>query len=167
MIASANVQLYYFVLTIAAGLIIGILFDSYRIIRGFGTPGSFVTAAADILFWIFAAVLIFIYLLFTTNGELRYYTLVALIIGIIIYFKLISRVFLKTLRWVIYYIMKLFRMILMIIFYPVKLIMYFISYIIYIIRNFMKKCTKSAEQSKPKIKKFSGFKIKRTFKKEK
>jgi spore cortex biosynthesis protein YabQ len=126
-------------ITIAAGLIIGILFDIYRIIRGFNNPGNFITAAADILFWLFAAILIFIYFLFTTNGELRYYTVVAVIIGLIIYFKIISRVFVKTVRWGVYYILKLLRLIIVYLFYPVKLFIYFISYLIYLLKNFFRK----------------------------
>jgi hypothetical protein len=91
---------------------------------------------------LFAAILIFIYFLFTTNGELRYYTVIAVIIGLIIYFKIISRMFVKTVRWGVYYILKLLRLIIVYLFYPVKLIIYFISYIIYLLKNFFLKKTK-------------------------
>jgi spore cortex biosynthesis protein YabQ len=167
MVTSANIQLYYFLITIAAGLIIGVLFDIYRIIRGFNNPGNFITAAADILFWLFAAILIFIYFLFTTNGELRYYTVVAVIIGLILYFKIISNSLVKSIRWSVYYILKLFRLLIMYLFYPVKLLIYLIGYIIYIIKSFFQNNLKVRLSFKKYIKKLHGFKINKKIKKEK
>lgn len=167
MITSSSVQIYYFLITIAAGLIIGVLFDIYRIIRGFNNPGNFITAIADILFWVFAAILIFIYFLLTTNGDLRYYTLIALLTGIVLYFKVISRVFVKTLKWGVYYVLKFFRVVIMLIFYPIKLIIYFISYIIYLTECLLQKNSKLRLGFNKYIKKLPKFKINKKCKKEK
>ncbi|QCX33755.1 spore cortex biosynthesis protein YabQ [Caloramator sp. E03] len=131
MILPINTQIYYFLSTTVAGVIIGIMFDIYRIIRGFNNPNRLITAFSDLLFWIFAAIVLFIFFFITNNGELRYYTFVGIIIGLFLYFELISKFILKTLRVILYYTMKFFRTIIILIFYPIRLFSYGFKVMIY------------------------------------
>lgn len=134
MVLSIQVQLYYFLSTIAAGIFVGIMFDTYRILRGFNCPNKFITAVSDLLFWIFAALVIFIFFLYTNNGDLRYYTFVGLIAGLVIYFKTISKPFAKSLQWIIYFIIKALRMLLVLLLYPIRLLRYLLNYLLYGLR---------------------------------
>ncbi|MCX7885462.1 MAG: spore cortex biosynthesis protein YabQ [Caloramator sp.] len=154
MILPINTQIYYFVYTAIAGIIIGVMFDVYRILRGFNSPNRLITAVSDLLFWIFTAILIFIFFFFTNNGELRYYTFVGLILGIFLYFKFISSIILKTLRFLIYYFIKFFRVIIILIFYPISLISYVFKLIIYEVR---KSIVEFFRNKKLKIKKENGI----------
>lgn len=73
------------------GIVIGILFDIFRITRRtFNTP-NILTYIEDILFWILSGMLL-LYVIFTfTTGEIRLYMIIILIIGAIIYFISISK----------------------------------------------------------------------------
>jgi spore cortex biosynthesis protein YabQ len=138
MVLSIDTQIYYFISTIIAGIFIGIMFDVYRILRGFKGPNKVITAISDLLFWILAALIVFIFFLYTNNGDLRYYTFIGLSFGIFIYFKLISRRLIYVLRRVIYFTLKFFRVIINLIFYPIRLLRYFLKYLIFKIKGLKK-----------------------------
>lgn len=127
MVLPVNDQLYYFLTAVAGGFFMGIMFDIYRIIRGFDTPGKLITIISDLLFWILTGIIIFMFFLYTNNAYLRYSTFIGLGLGLYIYFVIISRVFLNALKWIVYYLIKFFRVLFIFIFYPIKLIRYFLK----------------------------------------
>ena len=75
-------QVYGFTATIAAGLSLGLLFDLYRLWRRATSPKKAVTALSDILFWVIATPLTYIYLLMGNWGELRFYVVLGLLLGL-------------------------------------------------------------------------------------
>lgn len=152
MVLPVNDQLYYFLTSIAGGLFIGIMFDIYRIIRGFDTPGKLVTILSDLLFWIFAGIVTFIFFLYTNNAYLRYSTFVGIGLGLYIYFIIISKLFLITLKWIVYYVIKFFRLLIIFVIYPIKLLRYFLKLIFYKSKNAAKSGYTSLKTS---IKNFS------------
>lgn len=153
MIIPVNIQLFYFLSTIITGLIVGIMFDIYRITRGLNSPNKIMTAISDILFWIFAAVTTFVFFLYTNNGNVRYYTFVGLIIGLLIYFELISSRFINFLRAVVYFVLKFFRLVIIFIIYPIKIIRYYSKYGFYKVKEAGKKGYKKSEEKIKKINK--------------
>ena len=78
-------QLYVFLIYCLCGIIIGIFFDIFRILRkSFRTP-DFVTYIEDIIFCILTG-LFLIYTIFTfNNGEIRSYIFVGIGLGILFY----------------------------------------------------------------------------------
>lgn len=75
------------------GGLIGMLFDVFRISRKtFKTP-NIITYIEDSLFWILSGILILYVIYVFTYGEIRLYMILMIIIGIIIYFGLISKYF--------------------------------------------------------------------------
>jgi spore cortex biosynthesis protein YabQ len=162
MVLPVNEQLYYFATTIAAGLFIGIMFDIYRIIRGFDSPGKLITIISDLLFWIFAAIITFVFFLYTNNVYLRYNSFIGLGLGLYLYFILISRSFMKILKWIVYYIIKFFRMLIVLITYPIKIIRYLFRVLAYEGKNISKA---GYGKTKKIIKNFSFKHIKKKEKK--
>ena len=74
---------YIFVLT---GILIGIIFDIFRILRkSFKTP-DFVTYIEDIIFWILCGILLFYTVYKFNNGEIRSYVLLGIGVRIAILF---------------------------------------------------------------------------------
>lgn len=63
MLIPIQTQINMILYSILAGILTGLLFDIYRIIRGFENPNKVLTFIEDILFWIFAALLVFIFAL--------------------------------------------------------------------------------------------------------
>jgi spore cortex biosynthesis protein YabQ len=152
MILPVKTQIYYFLSTIIAGFGVGIMYDVYRIIRGFNSPKKFMTAVSDLLFWVLAAIITFTFFLYTNYGDLGYYTFLGLSIGLFIYFKLISKRFIKTLRWILYYIFKGFRMLLIFIIYPFKLIRYIIKLAFFKSKDYLYITIRGTKQEIIKIK---------------
>jgi spore cortex biosynthesis protein YabQ len=137
MILPVETQLFYFLSTLIAGFGVGIMYDVYRVIRGFNSPKRIVTAISDLLFWILTAIITFVFFLYTNYGDLGYYTFLGLSIGIFIYLRLLSKRFIKTLRWILYFIFKCFRMLLILIIYPIRLIRYGISFLLYKFKEYI------------------------------
>ncbi|MDR0979226.1 MAG: spore cortex biosynthesis protein YabQ [Lachnospiraceae bacterium] len=68
-----NNQLYLFFIFVLTGLLIGILFDVFRILRkSFKTPDG-ITYIEDVLFWIISGILVLFTVLKFNNGEFRNY----------------------------------------------------------------------------------------------
>lgn len=162
MILPVNIQIYYFLSTVIAGIAVGIMFDTYRIIVGINSPSRILTAIADILFWIFCAMVIFIFFLNTNNGDLRYYTFIGLILGIFFYFKLASKRFIISLRGIIHFILKLFRIMAILIIYPAKYIIYLLKYLLFKINLLASSIRKKLKMRHEKKAKNVKKKVKKT-----
>ncbi len=76
-----------------AGILVGLLFDIFRITRkSFNTP-NIVTYIEDTLFWILSGLLVLYIIHVFTTGEIRLYMILMLMIGTTIYFLTISKYF--------------------------------------------------------------------------
>lgn len=124
MIISLSRQVDLLVYSFTAGMIIGVLFDLYRLMRGFSSPKKMVTVIEDILFGIFTAIIIFIFLLYTNYAYIGFYVYMWIGLGIYIYFKFISRLFLKILYNSLRVIIKVIRVFFKILLHPCKLLYY-------------------------------------------
>ena len=77
------------------GVLIGLLFDFFRILRRSFNTKDFITYIQDILFWILTG-FILLYSIFTfNNGEIRLFMFLGVAIGIIIYMLFISSYIIK------------------------------------------------------------------------
>jgi len=113
-------QLFNLFISILTGIIIGILFDIFRIIRkSFKTP-DFITYIEDILFWILAGLILLFNLFVFNNGELRIYIFIGLIFGLFIYMLTLSKYFIKISVGILVFIKKVF-------YFPIHIIGSFIK----------------------------------------
>ena len=87
-----SIQIANFLMTIFCGLLIGGLFDGYRVVRGILTPKTLFTGIGDLIFWVVSTLVVFATLLLTNWGEVRLYVFLGLAIGIFAYMKLCSRI---------------------------------------------------------------------------
>lgn len=122
MIISINKQLMLILLSIIAGLIIGGLYDIYRLIRGIESPNKVITFIEDILFWIFNALVVFIFLYIYEYAYIGFYLYLWIIAGLAIYLKLFSSFLIKVLYVVFKTIGKCLRILKNIILYPIEII---------------------------------------------
>lgn len=83
-------QLHAFLITLLSGIIMGVLVDFYRIIRGIMKPGRFVTALGDLFFPIVCGTILYTFLLFNNYGEIRMYVLLGAGIGFYGYRRTLS-----------------------------------------------------------------------------
>lgn len=104
-----------------AGLLTGIMFDLYRIIRGAKVP-KFIIFMEDILFWVLAAVIVFTFLLYTNYAFLGPYVYIFMVISLLFYLRFISSLVFKIEIRSIDSISRIIRYIFKTIIYPIKLI---------------------------------------------
>lgn len=123
---SLDAQINMLVYSILAGILVGILFDLYNIIRGFKIP-KIIVIIEDILFWILTAVIVFAFLLYTNYAFLGPYVYIFIILTLIFYLKFISPTVFKTEKYIISKIAKFIRVIFKNVIYPIKIIYYSIS----------------------------------------
>lgn len=88
-------QAYLFLIFIANGIIIGILFDFFRILRKTFKTSDMITYVEDLLFWILTGSIL-LYSIFTfNNGEIRLFMFLSIAIGVIAYILLFSSYIIK------------------------------------------------------------------------
>lgn len=116
-------QGYLFLIFILVGIIIGLLFDFFRILRRTFKTSDFITYIQDILFWILSGIILIYSIFVFNNGELRAYIFLSIFIGIITYMLTISKYFIKLNVLILTEIKKVITTILKIITYPFKLIL--------------------------------------------
>ena len=100
-------QSFTFIIFIFVGILIGNVFDIFRIIRrSFKTP-DFITYIEDILFWIISGALLLFCIFTFNNGELRLYLFVSIILGNLIYIFTLSKYFIKANTYLINILKKI------------------------------------------------------------
>lgn len=109
--------------SILAGIITGILFDIYRIIRGLSNFKA-VMIVEDILFWILASIIVFTFLLYTNYAFLTPYVYIFICCTILLYMIFISKYFYSIEKFILDIIFKIIRVILKNLSYPLKLAFY-------------------------------------------
>ena len=120
-------QAYLFLIFILNGILIGLLFDFFRILRKSFKTKDIITYIQDIIFWILT-VFIILYSTFTfNNGEIRIFMFIAILLGIIFYMTLISSYVIKINVTIINFIKNIIVKITDIILMPFKLIYSFLQ----------------------------------------
>jgi spore cortex biosynthesis protein YabQ len=84
-------QAAVFVFTVGIGLLLGLLFDLYRVVRGRFRPGPLATLLGDLLFSLLATGVAFTLLVVGNWGELRLYVWVGFLLGAVSYRLGLSR----------------------------------------------------------------------------
>ena len=108
-------QLFCLLIFILTGIVIGILFDIFRILRKSFKTADFITYLEDIIFWILTGCIMLFSIFIFNDGEIRSYVFIGIAIGIISYMLIISRFFVKISVSIIKFIKKILS-------YPIKLI---------------------------------------------
>lgn len=100
-------QAYLFLIFIANGIIIGILFDFFRILRRAFKTSDLITYIEDLLFWILTGIIILYSIFIFNNGEVRLFIFLAIAIGVLVYILLFSTYVIKVNVTVINFLKKL------------------------------------------------------------
>ena len=81
-----------FIVFLIIGLCIGSLFDFFRAIRKNFKTSDFVTYVQDIIFMALVGILIVNTLIIVNNGQIRFYVILAVFVGLSFYFVTISKI---------------------------------------------------------------------------
>lgn len=117
-----NNQAYLFVIFVINGILIGFLFDVFRIIRRTFKTTDLATYIQDIAFWIIAGIITLAFIFYYNNGEIRFYVLLGIILGVLSYILTISKYVIQVSVKIINYIKKIISTIINFILLPLKAI---------------------------------------------
>lgn len=84
-------QAYLFLIFVINGLLIGFIFDIFRILRISFKTKDFVTYIQDIVFWLITGAIVLYSIFVFNNGEIRLYIFLGIAIGVILYMTLFSK----------------------------------------------------------------------------
>ena len=84
-------MIYTLMVFFIIGILIGMLFDVFRILRKLFKTSNLITYIEDALFWILTCLFIIYGLITFAYGEIRLYTIIMIINGTIIYFLCFSK----------------------------------------------------------------------------
>ncbi len=115
-----NNQAFLFLIFIINGILVGFLFDIFRVLRKSFKTSDIITYIEDILFWIVAGVLTLYFIFNYNNGEIRFFIFLGIILGISIYILTISKYFMKITVGIISIIKQIVKKIII---YPLKFIL--------------------------------------------
>lgn len=102
-------QLYLFLIFTINGIIVGLLFDFFRISRKVFSTNDVVTYIEDILFWILAGAIVLYSIFIFNNGELRLYMFLGILLGAFIYLLFVSSYIIKINIKIINMVKKIFK----------------------------------------------------------
>ena len=119
---SALGQVFIFLGTICGGIIIGFVFDIFRIFRKLTKSSTKSVFIQDIIFFIILPLLIFGTIFYTNDGEARWYEFLGIIIGTILYMLTLSHYVILVSVKVIEVITKIIVFLLRIILFPIVFI---------------------------------------------
>lgn len=107
-----------FLIFAALGAFLSFIYDIFRAFRRLIKHKNWAINLQDIIYWLFCPVYIFYIVLRLNYGELRWYIILAIFLGSILYFSTISS-----------FLMKILIRFMSILFYPFKIILNFFRYI--------------------------------------
>ena len=116
-------QLFCLIAFTATGIVIGVLFDIFRILRRSFKTADWLTTLQDILFWILAGFVILFSIFKFNNGEIRSYIFVGISLGVLIYMLTLSKYIVRCSVIIIKFIKKIIS-------YPVNLIIKITNFLI-------------------------------------
>lgn len=87
-----NLQMQWLTLLwmFASGAILGIAFDSYRVVSGQFRFPRWTIHVLDMIYWLLSSLFVFRALYYANQGQLRFYVFLGLFIGVWIYFLFLS-----------------------------------------------------------------------------
>lgn len=136
-------------LSMGLGLLIGILYDIFRIIRLSFNFGKIIIAIQDIIFFLILAGVTFAFALTVNKGQVRGYIIFGEIMGFLIYYFSFGIFVIRVSDIIIVRLKRLGKFIYKVIAAPIK---YFIKKICYIYGKFSKKMKKTSKKGVNKLK---------------
>lgn len=111
-------EFYIFLVSINYGLILGVIYDLYRVFRYYSKPKKILTIIEDFILWLIITLIFFLFLVKNTDGIIRGFIIIGFLIGYIFYYKIISKYNFPLLVKCFKLILGLFSEIIKIIIYP-------------------------------------------------
>jgi spore cortex biosynthesis protein YabQ len=115
-------QTMLFLSTVCAGAAIGLVYDGFRIFRKTAPHKNTAVQLEDLLFWLAVTIVFFYFMLNQNYGEIRFYSILGIALGMTVYFATISYYVVKVSVSVVEFFKRVVTAALRILFFPVNLL---------------------------------------------
>jgi len=115
-------QVYAFLITIGIGVFMGVIFDLYRLVLNHFRWRRWGRDIGDFIFWLIVTGMVFLLLLHGNMGEVRLYVLLGLVIGLSLYFRLLTGRVRAVIKSFVTLITRIVLFLFMVICFPFRLI---------------------------------------------
>ena len=122
MILSIWYQIIILVGSLLAGIIIGLMFEFYKIIIKNLRRKKIILFIGDIIFWCISGMIVYIWLFVICNAIMATYVILSILIGIGIYYFILSPALVGAFDFIYYRILSYFRGMIKIMIYPFQLL---------------------------------------------
>ena len=161
MFLSSRHELFVLLGTFIGGLVLGIIFDVFRIYRkNFKSASSFVWLQ-DILMWAVMLAVVYITVFITNSAEIRWYEFAGFGAGIAVYMVMLSSFVVAVSSAVICFVKKIFSFVFKVILLPFRLILKLFAPPV----NFVVKWTKLLFRRFFRLQKLNFLRFRKIFKK--
>jgi len=156
-------QEYMLAVSVMGGMLLGFIWDIYRLLRHYVKTGAIGTALGDLIYWIIS-IYISIQLIFDISyGNVRLFILMGFLMGALLYFYGLSCYFLKVLIYIIDLIINIVKKVIFLLISPIKYIIKLLKVLLYPIKLKYEKVRNNVK----KRYKFLKFKVKKISKNRK
>ena len=126
-----NNEFYVFIAFILIGLLIGFVFDFFRILRKVYKTPDFITVLEDITFWVISGTILLVGIFILNGGKIRTFLFMGIVIGLLLYISFMS-------KFIVKYGIKIFKIVNYVIVCPIekiiRKILFFLQKIVYNIK---------------------------------
>jgi spore cortex biosynthesis protein YabQ len=106
-----HVQFLTLWMMFCSGLVLGAMFDIFRVLSGKLRLPRWTQPLVDIIYWIVATILVFKLLYFSNEGQVRVFVFLGILIGICFYFAFLSMWVIRAVLLLIRFILALYRLV--------------------------------------------------------
>lgn len=111
-------QLFEFMVLLYGGMIAAFIYDLIALYRKHLHPSKFISVIQDILYWIMITSIVIYLLQYSTQGSVKLYCFLALILGFTIYKVVLSKMIQSSIEKCVNILIKIIKLILKILFFP-------------------------------------------------
>jgi spore cortex biosynthesis protein YabQ len=115
-------QTLLFLSTVAGGAVIGLIYDFFRIFRKTTPHKGIFIQLEDMLFWLTATGLFFYFMLNENYGEIRFFSILGIALGMVLYFATVSVLIVRLSVILINFMKRVVSAAIKIVLLPVKLL---------------------------------------------
>lgn len=120
---SVSNQAYVFLSCVLGGMIIAFLYDIFRVRRKAIRSGNLIVYFEDFIYWIIVALVLFAVVYRSNEGEIRGYLILGVVIGIVLYVLLLSRIVINVFLFLIRVVYKAAVIVFTVALIPIKVIL--------------------------------------------
>lgn len=119
-IYSLSQEAYILLASIYGGILIGFIYDLYKIVRRVFNPKKIATLLQDLIFWAIISLVAVYVLLISNEGVLRFYNFLGFVLGAFMYYQILSTIITKMIVYLIGLIRKFLLDLFQLVIYPFR-----------------------------------------------